>query len=561
MSVQPVLFDSPAVGAPLVDEACVAQDEKARGAVFTRPAVVEFILDLAGYTVDAPLLERRLLEPACGSGSFLLAAARRLVSVWRRSGREDTALDDAIRAVELDWRTAVWAQQAVAELLAAAGVSELSAARIVKKWLVNADFLTADIALQFDVIVGNPPYIRQELVPPRRLASYRRSYPTMVGRADVYVAFFERSLGLLRPGGRLCFICADAWTRNDYGRELRRLVTGRYALRAYVDMYGLDAFEASVGAYPSITLIERGPAGPVRVVRAASADPDGLSTLAAALAWGAPGVRTLPALVSGEGPWLLRGGTRQDAVREIEERCPTLTDAGCWVGIGVATGADKVFIGPYEGLPVEDDRKLPLAVNKDVVAGRFTWHGKGVVNPWNEAGGLVDLRAYPKLAAYLRAHRERLSARHTAKADPDTRWYKTIDRITPSLTWQPKLLVPDIRGDGDAIAYDEGTVYPHHNLYHITSQVWDLRALQALLRSGLARLFVDAYAVKIGGGYLRFQAQYLRRIRVPAWDALNADQRGELTAAGVSGAKLAPSTLEALCGLDQGCLSFMEEWR
>jgi len=561
MPVQPVLFDVPEVDPPSADGSCAGLDEKARGAVFTKPAVVEFMLDLAGYTEDAPLYALHLLEPSCGSGSFLLPAARRLLHAWKRGGEDDTVLDDAVRAVELDARTFRGTQRALTELLIAEGVSELSVARIVRKWLVNEDFLTTSITAGFDVVVGNPPYIRQELVPPGRLALYRRSYPTMVGRADVYVAFFERSLDLLKPSGKLCFICADAWTRNDYGRELRRLVTDRYALRVYVDMYGLDAFETDVGAYPSITLIERRPAGPVRTARASSTDPEKLTTLAASLTSGGAEVRTLPALASGGGPWLLRGGTRQEAVRLLEQRCPTLEDAGCRVGIGVATGADRVFVGPYEDLPVEDDRKLPLAINKDVGAGQFNWHGMGVLNPWNETGGLVDLGAYPRLAAYLRPHRERLAARHTAKADPDRRWYKTIDRITASLTWQPKLLIPDIRGDGDAIAYDDGTVYPHHNLYHITSNLWDLRALQALLRSGLAHLFVDAYAVKIGGGYLRFQAQYLRRIRIPRWDALSHDQQDELVATGTAGTKLIPSAVEAMCGLDAGCLSFMEEWQ
>jgi hypothetical protein len=269
----------------------------------------------------------------------------------------------------------------------------------------------------------------------------------------------------------------------------------------------------------------------------------------------------LPTLASGDGPWLLHGGTQQDVVRQLEERCPTLEGDGCRVGIGVATGADKVFLGLYDELPVEEERKLPLAVNNDISAGEFSWHGMGVVNPWSDAGGLVSLRDYPKLAAYLTPHRARLAERHTAKTDPHTRWYKTIDRITPTLAWQPKLLVPDIRGDGDAIAYDNGTVYPHHNLYHITSNVWDLRALQALLRSGLARLFVEAYAVKIGGGYLRFQAQYLRRIRIPAWCKLTLDQKDQLIAAGTSGAKILPSDLETICGLNSGSLEFMEDWR
>ena len=95
-------------------------------------------------------------------------------------------------------------------------------------------------------------------------------------------------------------------------------------------------------------------------------------------------------------------------------------------------------------------------------------------------------------------------------------WYRTIDRITPSLAQQPKLLIPDIKGEAN-IVLDESGLYPHHNLYYITSRDWPLLALQRVLMSGIARLFVRAYSTKMRGGCLRFQAQYLRRIRIPKW--------------------------------------------
>jgi hypothetical protein len=57
-------------------------------------------------------------------------------------------------------------------------------------------------------------------------------------------------------------------------------------------------------------------------------------------------------------------------------------------------------------------------------------------------------------------------------------------------------------------------------LYFITSDLWDLEVLGGLLSSKVALFFVWSYAVKMRGGYLRFQAQYLRRIRVPRSDRL-----------------------------------------
>lgn len=88
-------------------------------------------------------------------------------------------------------------------------------------------------------------------------------------------------------------------------------------------------------------------------------------------------------------------------------------------------------------------------------------------------------------------------------------------------------MIPDIKGEPN-IVYEDGRFYPHHNLYYITSDEWDLRAVQAVLLSGIARLFISTYSTRMRGGYLRYQAQYLRRIRVPFWRDVPADVRAEL---------------------------------
>jgi hypothetical protein len=98
----------------------------------------------------------------------------------------------------------------------------------------------------------------------------------------------------------------------------------------------------------------------------------------------------------------------------------------------VATGADKAFIGLMDELDVEPTRKLPLASTKDIVSGLVRWRGHGVINPFEDDGKLVNLAAYPKLRTHLEKHRELIAARHVAQKSP-TNWYRTIDRITPSI--------------------------------------------------------------------------------------------------------------------------------
>ncbi|MCR2799489.1 Eco57I restriction-modification methylase domain-containing protein [Microbacterium sp. zg-Y818] len=561
MTLAPVDAATEAVLLPIA-EAAYGLEEKTRGAIFTRQSVVDFMLDLIGYTPDRPLHQMAILEPSFGGGRFVLSAVDRLLESWRTArGINAEDLVDALRCVELDTDTVNRFRPVLRSHLVSSGLSESDAEMLVSAWIKHEDFLLAGFDRDFDFVVGNPPYVRQELIPDDLLRVYRSTYPTMVGRADLYIAFMERSLDLLRTGGRLSFICADAWVKNDYGRGIRAKIANEFHLAYYVDMYGLDAFEVQVGAYPSITVIERSTAGPVEVARATSVAANYLDGLAESLKSGQidrPDVIVLNA-VRGPAPWLLSTSASLAIISDLESRFPTLVETGCRVGIGVATGADKAYIGPFESLDVEADRKLPLATNKDVPGGRLVWSGKGVVNPWRDEGGLVDLAEYPKLAAHLEQFREQLERRHTAKNDTKRKWYRTIDRITPSLTYEPKLLIPDIKGNGDAIAFDPGTLYPHHNLYFITSESWNLRALQALLRTGIAHMFVAAYSVKIGGGYLRFQAQNLKRIRVPLWESIAPMDQSEMIRAGEAGEKLSTSLLERIYQLQDGTLAFLGE--
>ncbi|MFA7240389.1 MAG: hypothetical protein WC091_09770 [Sulfuricellaceae bacterium] len=91
-------------------------------------------------------------------------------------------------------------------------------------------------------------------------------------------------------------------------------------------------------------------------------------------------------------------------------------------------------------------------------------------------------------------------------------------------------MIPDIKGEAH-IVFEGGKLYPHHNLYYVTSEAWDLRALQAVMLSAVTRLFIATYSTKMRGGFLRFQAQYLRRIRIPLWKDVPKTLRVELAEA------------------------------
>lgn len=502
-----------------------------RGAIYTKREVVDFILDLTGYTPDASLAQYRLLEPAFGDGDFLLPAIDRLILSAERENRLSYAeLSHAVRAIELHRSTFNRTRKQVAERLRNGGLSPDDATRICDAWLFQGDFLLAEFEPAFTHVVGNPPYVRQEAIPDVLMAEYRQRYKTIYDRADIYVPFIERSLSLLEQDGKLGFICADRWMKNKYGKKLRELISKNYALTTYVDMYGVDAFHAEVSAYPAITVIEKSKGDKTRVFARPAVEKRFLKSLATELTASElpkkSKAREIENVIAGGEPWVLDSFDELALVRRLETQFPTLEHAGCKVGIGVATGADKAFIGDFESLDVEPSRKLPLVMTRDIVDGHVAWRGKGIVNPFGDDGKLVDLGHFPKLRAYLEERKEQIAGRHIAEKNPRG-WYRTIDRIYPSLTYREKLLIPDIKGDA-SIVYEKGDLYPHHNLYFITSDEWDVHALQAVMRSGIARLFVALYCTRMRGGYLRFQAQYLRKIRIPSWHDVSAELRQRL---------------------------------
>ena len=189
--------------ADAVEKLAHDSDADERGAIYTKREVVEFMLDLAGYEPSQPLHRMRLLEPSFGGGEFLLAAIRRLMSAFKASdGQSDLA--HCIRAVELHRSTFNATKGKVDSLLSEHGLGETERSRLISAWLTAGDFLLHPMQGRFDFVVGNPPYVRQEMIPPALLGQYRKLYATLYDRADLYVPFIERSLALLdlAPGIR-----------------------------------------------------------------------------------------------------------------------------------------------------------------------------------------------------------------------------------------------------------------------------------------------------------------------------------------------------------------------
>lgn len=185
-------------------------------------------------------------------------------------------------------------------------------------------------------------------------------------------------------------------------------------------------------------------------------------------------------------PYLLTGAPYEKNLGKIENQ-------NFKIGIGVATGRDAVFIRKDFRSIVEKELIIPIITSRDVIGKDINWHGNYLFNPYDKNGNLIDIDKFPKAKEYLLSHKDNLSLRHVSKKNPN-KWYKTIDKINIDLIALPKVILPDISGNR-YIHVDEGTYYPHHNLYYIIGGDYDQ---MCLLASILMSDFVYNQLLSIG---------------------------------------------------------------
>ena len=472
------------------------------GDVFTSPLVVGYMLDIVGYRGNNDLRNIRILEPSCGDGAFVIEIAYRLLlsaSIYHFDANE--AFHRNVLAYDIDEKKIEDCSKCLMDI----GIFPS------KENLQVGDFLKCK-ADKVDVVIGNPPYIRYENIP-QDLRNYcRNNFSTFHYRCDLYVPFFEKTLSLLKEGGFHCFICSNRWLKNEYGKILRQLITQKYALKRIVDIEQADAFQEKVLAYPSITVIKNeSPSttfdyGEAREVK----DLKDLKISKCSMPKGKDWTSIFSPI------------STNDAFMTIEQQ-------GFRIGIGAATGADAVFVSCRLPEEVEPELILPSVNARDLRGNQFNWHGEYLLNPYKSDGTLIDLVDYPLARAYFERHRERLVARYVARKS-SSKWYRTIDRISPSLLSQPKILLPDMSGN-TFVFVDDGLFYPLHNIYYIVgcSSV-KLRLLAAFLMSEFVRQQLSAVTNSMNGGFSRWQSQHLRKLRIPDLNAISAAEVQQILA-------------------------------
>ena len=470
------------------------------GLVITKPLVVDKMLDQVGYVATRDLSKVLITEPSAGDGAFVVQIIKRLyISSHEFAFNFQDSLSN-ITLYELDPEMVVLLSQSIDETL-----EQLSASR--PETMIHCEDYLLSNAIQSDLIVGNPPYVRHENIPEENKTVYRKLFRTFTHRSDLYIAFFEKALRQLKSNGKLAFITSNRWLKNQYGKNLRELISSNYRLEEVIDLEGTNPFEEEVLAYPAITIITKAYSGEMPAYHQILKLED-LKNFNS----GIIPARRLNIRASN---WFAKAKSGE----KHEQYLDTILNQGFKIGIGVATGCDRVFIRCDFPELVEKDLLLPILMSKDLRGDKLEWRGNFILNPFGANGELIDLHKFPKAKVYLESHQDILNKRHVTRKNVKN-WYKTIDKIQKDLTFADKIILPDMSGN-TSIFIDKGEFYPHHNLYYITGKNRrKLTLLAAILMSDFVKDQLLESGNKMNGGYARWQSQNLKKLQVPVIDSI-----------------------------------------
>ena len=510
-------------------EALAEADRREGGKVYTPPHLVRFILDLAAYTAESPIETVPLLDPACGTGVFLEEALHRLAERavalkgdLRFPKAADIFLDAARRnlvGVDIDPDACRLARAALVRT-----ASELVGRPVPPEYfsanVIEADFLSADVMRAggrlailppFAAIVGNPPYIATTRLGNPAKEVLRREFRTASGRIDLYILFFERSVELLQPAGRLAFITPDKYLSSRSAQPLRTLLRASGAVHALARFDSHKVFR-NAATVPCVTLFERGARqGSVNVMRCAGSESDVGSVRVL-------GQTCLSSTLVASPDWSATHPDLQRLAGRIRAMHPTLDSVSRRVSAGIATGRDGVFVVPAGlDLGIEPELLHPAVRGRDIATYRICEPSLRMVVPYSFEGHfpqLVDIRRYPGAMRYLATRQGELEGRHCVRVWGKA-WYDLHDPIPFDLATQPKVIVPDI-ADRNRFAFDPGSYVPLHSAYYIVPAGIDARFLTAVLNSRPAEFLIRTTAPRVKDGFSRYRSQFLLGLPIPS---------------------------------------------
>jgi 16S rRNA G966 N2-methylase RsmD len=351
----------------------------------------------------------------------------------------------------------------------------------------------------FDVVIGNPPYVRHELLTKKIKSHLEESYRVYDGMADLFVYFFERGISVLKPGGRLGFIVANKWMRSGYAEPLRRILATETRVETIID-FGHAPIFPDADTFPCIITLARPAAGAAvegHDVEVAMFPREELSATAVP-EYVKRHKYLVPQSRLGPASWSLEPPLAEALFEKIRSRgVPLSTFAGGKPSCGIKTGRNEAFVvdAATRGRLIEEHASSAKLLHKylrgqDIHRWTPEWEGWWILLlqssadrdwPWHDLEEPDAERSFA--ASYPAVHRHLKASEHALRNRTDKgRFWWELRACAYYDAFEPAKLVYQEIQFHPAYALDTVGMFLNNKVFFLpTSDKWLLAVLNSPL--------------------------------------------------------------------------------
>lgn len=485
----------------------------------------------------------RVIDFACGSGSFLVAAMDALlkrlkVEDPRRDWGRDLIDGGYINGVDFDEKAVTVARLNLWNRLA----EEPNPLPLpnLSRVIVQGNGLDVEtwsnLPKQYDIVLGNPPFLATSRVSNRE--TLEQKFETAKGRYDFSYLFVEQAIAVTAPSGSIGMVVPNRLFRNANGGAIRSHLTSRMDLLTVVDFGSNEVFQGASAYIGCIVARHQRllspPVTTVQVVDVRKLPEQFIAAFLLDAEQGAPSseIRVYNAShPRGAGAWSLLSSEEKLAQVQLADGSIRLNEiAGIFQGI--RTGANDIFILTINSVDerfgasvtngLGDSAILEMGLLEPVVFGtevrRFekVEASKFLLYTYEDGIALSEAeieRQYPLTLRYLMTYRDILSARTSIGAS-GLRWFELVRRRDTEWLRKPKLLIRDLAPETAFAVDDDGGIFIVGGTAVVPESEELLYPLMAYLNSRSVNSLIRRITPQFRGGFQKFEPQHLQQIPI-----------------------------------------------